>query len=89
MKWLFIVLMQTAAVVPPELPVASNPDFLLNKKFDDPLSARFPWIPQALYYGGPETVGPLDVDWVWPDLALVDWDRDGLLDVVSALTAGT
>lgn len=80
---------QKAAVVPPELPAASNPDFLLNKRTGDPLAARYPWIPQPLYYGGPETVGPLDVDWVWPDLALVDWDRDGLLDAVCALTAGT
>jgi hypothetical protein len=75
--------------VPAYLPAASNPDFLLNKRSEDPLSARYPWIPKPLYYGGKETVGPLDADWVWPDIALVDWNRDGLLDLVCALTAGT
>ncbi len=80
---------QTAAVVPPELPAASNPDFLLNKPSGDRLAGRYPWIPRPFFYGGPDTVGPLDADWVWPDLALVDWDRDGLLDVVCVLSAGT
>jgi hypothetical protein len=80
---------QQAAVVPPEYPPASNPDFLLNKPSEDRLAARYPWVPKPLYYGGKETVGPLDADWVWPDIALVDWDRDGLLDVLCALTAGT
>src|SRR2546423_1650753 len=80
---------QEAARVPPELPPASHPDFLLNKPGDDPLAGRYPWIPQPLYYGGPDAVGPLDADWVWPDLGLVDWDRDGLLDVVCTLGAGT
>ncbi len=77
---------QQAAVVPPELPAASNPDFLLNKPPGDP---RYPWIPRALYLGDKDTVGPLDADWVWPDIAFADWDRDGQLDVVCALTAGT
>ena len=80
---------QKAAVVPPDLPPASNPDFLLNKRNDDPLAARYPWIPTPLYHGGKDTIGPLDADWIWPDIALVDWNRDGLLDVVCALTAGT
>jgi hypothetical protein len=80
---------QKAAVVPPEYPVASNPDFLNNKPSDDPLTARYPWVPKPLYHGGKDTVGPLDADWVWPDIALVDWNRDGLLDVICALTAGT
>jgi hypothetical protein len=80
---------QQAARVPPEFPPASHPDFLLNEHKADPLAARFPWAPQPLYYGGPDTVGPLDVDWVWPDIALVDWNRDGLLDVVCGLSAGT
>jgi hypothetical protein len=83
------LLAQQAAVVPREYPAASNPDFLLNKPSDDRLAARYPWIPKPLYYGGKDTVGPLDADWVWPDIALVDWNRDGLLDVVCALTAGT
>ncbi|MDP2995856.1 MAG: FG-GAP-like repeat-containing protein [Bryobacterales bacterium] len=83
------LLAQPAAVVPPEYPAASNPDFLVNKPSDDRLAARYPWTPRPLYFGGPDTVGPLDVDWVWPDLALVDWDRDGLLDVVCNLSAGT
>jgi hypothetical protein len=73
---------QNAAVVPPGLPPASHPAFLLNQKTADPLVARYPWYPQPLYYGGPETVGPLGVDWVWPDVALVDWNRDGRLDPI-------
>jgi hypothetical protein len=84
-----LLLAQKAAVVPPEYPPASNPDFLLNKPADDALAARYPWVPRPLYYGGAEAIGPLDADWVWPDIALVDWDRDGLLDVVCGLTAGT
>jgi len=80
---------QPAAVVPPEYPAASNPDFLLNKPSEDPLAKRYPWVPKPLYYGGKDTVGPLDADWVWPDIALVDWNRDGLVDVLCALTAGT
>ncbi|HEU0140142.1 MAG TPA: VCBS repeat-containing protein [Bryobacteraceae bacterium] len=83
------LLAQQAAVVPPQYPVASNPDFLLNKPSEDPLTKRYAWIPKPLYYGGKDTVGPLDADWVWPDIALVDWNRDGLLDLVCALTAGT
>lgn len=84
-----LLIAQKAAVVPPEYPAASNPDFLLNKPSDDRLAARYPWVPRPLYYGGMDAVGPLDADWVWPDIALVDWNRDGLLDVVCALTAGT
>lgn len=84
-----LLLAQKAAVVPPEFPPASHPDFLLNQRTDDKLAARYPWTPQPLYYGGPDSVGPLDVDWVWPDMAFVDWDRDGLLDVVCGLSAGT
>lgn len=84
-----VLLAQKAAVVPPELPAASHPDFLLNKRTEDPLAGRYPWYPQPLYYGGADTIGPLDVDWVWPDMALVDWNRDGLLDVVCGLSAGT
>src|ERR1043165_3865791 len=84
-----VLLAQQAAVVPPSLPPASHPAFLLNQKTADPLAARYPWYPQPLYYGGPETVGPLDVDWVWPDIALVDWNRDGLLDVICGMSAGT
>jgi hypothetical protein len=84
-----VLLAQKAAVVPTGIPVASHPDFLLNQKNADPLAGRFPWYPQPLYYGGPESTGPLDVDWVWPDIALVDWNRDGLLDVVCGLSAGT
>src|SRR5437868_6221951 len=80
---------QKSAVVPSELPAASHPDFLLNQRNDDKLAARYPWTPQPLYFGDAESVGPLDVDWVWPDLALVDWNRDGLLDMVSGLSAGT
>src|SRR4051812_9543073 len=76
---------QQAARVPPELPPASHPDFLLNRPGDDPLAGRFAWVPQPLFHGGPEEVGPLDVDWVWPDLGLVDWDRDGRLDVLCTL----
>jgi len=78
-----------AFVVPPEYPVASHPQLMLNERTDDPLAARFPWVPEVLYYGNEQSVGPLDVDWLWPDLAVVDWDRDGLLDVVCGLTCGT
>lgn len=84
-----VLLGQQAAIVPRELPAASNPDFLLNLRTDDPLAARYPWIPQPLYHGGQDTVGPLEADWVWPDIALVDWDRDGWLDVICVLSAGT
>jgi hypothetical protein len=80
---------QIAAVVPPELPPQSHPDFLLNKRSEDPLSNRFPWIPRPLYLSEEGTTGPMDVDWVWPDRALVDWNRDGHLDVVTSLGAGT
>src|SRR5262249_29462940 len=80
---------QQAAPLPPELPAASHPDFLLNRPGDDPLAARYPWVPDPLYYGGPEAIGPLDADWVWPDVALLDWDRDGLQDVVCTLGAAT
>jgi hypothetical protein len=95
---------QKAAVVPTDFPVASHPDLLQPKRTEktsdnkwvykvmvenDPLAARYPWVPEPLYYGGKQSVGPLDVDWLWPDFALVDWNRDGLLDVVCALTSGT
>lgn len=80
---------QSTAVVPPGLPPQSNPDFLTNKPSEDALSNRFPWIPKALHLSEAGTVGPMDADWVWPDIALVDWNRDGLLDVVTTLGAAT
>lgn len=80
---------QKAAVAPPEFPAASHPDFLTNQRTVDKLASRYPWAPQPLYYGGPESVGPLDSDWVWPDMAFVDWNRDGLVDVICGLSAGT
>jgi hypothetical protein len=84
-----LAIAQPAAEVPAGFPVACNPDFLTNKPSDDKLSNRFPWIPKALYLKDKETIGPMDADWVWPDIALVDWNRDGLLDVVTTLGAGT
>ncbi|MEO7652425.1 MAG: VCBS repeat-containing protein [Bryobacteraceae bacterium] len=84
-----ILMAQQAVIVPKEFPPASHPDFLLTKRTEDSLAARYPWAPQPLYYGGADSIGPLDVDWVWPDMALVDWDRDGLLDVLCGLSAGT
>jgi hypothetical protein len=78
-----------SAIVPTELPVESHPDFLLNKESDDTLSSRFPWIPKPLYLSQTGRPGPMDIDWVWPDIALVDWNRDGLLDVVTSLGAET
>ena len=79
---------QQPVQVPPQFPAASHPDFLLTERTQDKLAARFPWAPQPLYLGGPESVGPLDADWVWPDIALVDWNRDGLLDVICGMSAG-
>ena len=84
-----VLLAQPPVQVPSDFPAASHPDFLLNQRTDDKLAARFPWVPQPLYFGGPESIGPLDPDWVWPDYALVDWNRDGLLDVVCGMSAGT
>ncbi|MDZ4800443.1 MAG: VCBS repeat-containing protein [Bryobacteraceae bacterium] len=92
--WTFLVCAsslsaQKAAVVPREFHPASHPDFLTNQRSEDRLAGRFPWAPQLLYYGGPDSVGPLDSDWVWPDTAFVDWNRDGLVDVIRGLSAGT
>ena len=78
-----------AFVVPPEYPIASHPQLMFNERTDDLLAARYPWVPELLYYGDEESVGPLDVDWLWPDLAVVDWDRDGLPDVVCGLSCPT
>lgn len=95
---------QKPMIVPPEFPIASHPQLLQPKRDErtsddkwlyklmpakDPLAERYPWTPEPLYYGDKNSVGPLDVDWLWPDFALVDWNRDGLLDVVYALTSGT
>jgi hypothetical protein len=78
-----------SAIVPPGLPVETHPDFLLNKQATDSLSNRFPWMPKPLYLSKAGRAGPMDIDWVWPDIALVDWNRDGLLDVVTSLGAET
>ncbi|MEO7650173.1 MAG: hypothetical protein ABIZ80_06875, partial [Bryobacteraceae bacterium] len=61
-----ILMAQQAAIVPKEFPPASHPDFLLTQRTENALAARYPWAPQPLYYGGADSIGPLDVDWVWP-----------------------